>query len=120
MVKSMRADALPPPNPSMTRMNNAANLLKGGGANIDEFVKRSNNLRIVQKHLPKYKQKFYDIQQMRNIIIDNKFEMKKEDISAFIDTMNVMKRLEQTILSAEELAERNVERYITLSPHCLF
>jgi len=30
-----------------TRMNNAANLLKGSGANIDEFVKRSNNLKIV-------------------------------------------------------------------------
>lgn len=75
-------------------MNNAANLLKGSGANIDEFVKRSNNLKVVQKQLPKYKQKFSDIQHIRNIIIENKFEMKKEDVSAIIDTQNVQKRLE--------------------------
>ena len=43
------------------RMNNATNLLKGSGANIDEFVKRSNNLKIVQRLLPKYKYKFGDI-----------------------------------------------------------
>ena len=47
---------------------------------------------------------------MRNIIIENKFEMKKEEISAIIDTQNVQKRLEQTITSAEELAERNQEK----------
>lgn len=29
------------------RMNNAANLFKGGGANIDEFVKKSNHLKVV-------------------------------------------------------------------------
>ncbi|KAL4487471.1 hypothetical protein ABPG72_006991 [Tetrahymena utriculariae] len=93
-------------------MNNAANLFKGGGANIDEFVKRSNNLKVVQRQLPKYKQKFSDIQHIRNIIIENKFDMKKEDVSAIIETQNVQKRLEQTILSAEELAERNIENYI--------
>ena len=94
-----------------TRMNNAANLLNGSGANIDEFVKRSTNLKIVQKQLPRYKLKFSDIQHIRNIVIENKFEMKKEDVSAIIDTQNVQKRLEQTIMSAEELAERNQEKY---------
>lgn len=67
-------------------MNNAANLLKGSGANIDEFVKRSNNLKIVQKQLARYKQKLSDIQHIRNIVFDNKFEMKKEDIAAIVDT----------------------------------
>lgn len=67
-------------------MVESTNILKGGGANIDEFVKRSNNLKIIQKQLPKYKMMFNDVQHVRNIILDNKFDFKKEDNTAIIET----------------------------------
>ncbi len=69
-------------------MQESTTILKSGGQNIDEFVKRSNNLKIIQKYLPKYKMMFNDVQHVRNIILDNKFEMKKEDLASIIETQN--------------------------------
>jgi hypothetical protein len=62
-------------------MAQQSNLLKGSAPNIDEFVKRSNYLKETTRLLPRFRRKFQDIDHIRTIFYEFKFELKKEVIT---------------------------------------
>lgn len=94
-----------------TWLNDSCNNLKNNQPSIEEFVQRTQNLNIIQKKLPNYKLQFSILQNLATIMEEYKFEMKKEDKLALQDTIQIMKKLDQSILAAEEASERNLERY---------
>lgn len=60
-------------------MNNRANELKGNASTIDDFVKRSQSLKVTQKLLPRYRQRLLVIMSLTGIMEENKIEIKKDD-----------------------------------------
>ena len=59
-------------------LNNQASLLKSNAPNIDEFVKRQNNLKETLQLLPKFRRKFSNLDHIKHIMIEYKFELTKE------------------------------------------
>ena len=65
---------------------NQATLLKSNAPNIDEFVKRQNNLKETIQLLPKFRRKFQNLDHLKYTMLEFKFELTKELLTQILET----------------------------------
>ena len=83
--------------------------LKSGTGNLDDFVKQRNALKMIEKEYPKIKSKLDVLNQVYIQLKEFRFEFKKDDDQAFVDTTHSMTSLLTTMNYSNESIEKGLE-----------
>jgi len=92
-------------------MSQTIGLLKNKAPNIDEFVKKKNELIRVQREVAYYRKRVRNIQTVLTIWDEFKLDFDKDIRNEIMNTLALQKRLDVNIVATEEMADHNLERY---------